>query len=170
MSIPTHIWKFIESWEGGDTITDDKDDTGGLTRWGISQVNNPDVDVRNLTKEKAIEIYLDRYWFPARCHELPAFMQLPVMNCAVNCGVSTAIKTLQKTVGVETDGKFGPQTMAKVKHYFGVKKFTVAFLSWQLIYYFRIVERRSSQFKWLRGWLNRSLSAGFDNAVRYGKR
>lgn len=168
--IPEDVWSFIKTWEGGDTFTDDPLDPGRATKWGISQANNPDVDVRNLTELDAQLIYEKRYWEAAHCHELSEWMQLIHFNCAVNCGVSTAVKCLQRTIGSKPDGIFGKFTKDKVNNYFGEKKFTVNYLGWQFIHYFRIVERRGSQFKWLRGWSNRTLSAAWQTAVRYGKR
>ena len=47
--------------EGSDTITDDPRDPGGLTRWGISAAAHPGVDIRNLTRELAAEIYRTSY-------------------------------------------------------------------------------------------------------------
>ena len=43
--IPNYIWSFIKSWEGHDAITNDRDYTGGRTRLGISEANNPDIDM-----------------------------------------------------------------------------------------------------------------------------
>lgn len=48
--------------EGGSKMTDDPDDPGGLTKFGISKVNNPDIDVANLTEEEARAIAKERYW------------------------------------------------------------------------------------------------------------
>ncbi len=43
--------------EGGSRVTDDPDDRGGLTRYGISQRSYPDLDIRNLTEDQAKEVY-----------------------------------------------------------------------------------------------------------------
>jgi len=51
-------------------ISDDKNDLGGFTKYGISQKYHPNVNVPKLTKEQAIQIYLDEYWIPAGCDEL----------------------------------------------------------------------------------------------------
>lgn len=171
MNIPAHIWDFIKSWEGHDTITDDKDDTGGLTRWGVSQVNNPDVDVRNLSEFDAEQIFNERYYQASKADELPEYMQLVHTNCAVNCGVGTSAKILQKTIGVKADGKIGPQTLGAVRHYFKTPRyFTGWYLTWQALYYFNIVERRKSQHKWLKGWVRRTIDAAWITAVNFGKR
>lgn len=163
------MWEFIQSWEGGDAITDDADDTGGLTRWGISQANNPDVDVRNLTEAGAQRIYFEKYFLGSHANELPEFMQLVHFNCAVNCGVGTAVKILQNVIGAKVDGKAGPKTIGKANHYFkGPRTFVSWYLTRQALYYFNIVERRRSQHKWLAGWMRRTIDAAWITAVDHG--
>ena len=45
--------------------SDDPDDKGGLTRFGIAQNYNPDVDVARLTRDRAELRYLTNYFYPA---------------------------------------------------------------------------------------------------------
>jgi len=46
--------------EGG--YVNNPNDPGGETNYGISKRSFPDVDIRNLTQEKAIAIYRASYW------------------------------------------------------------------------------------------------------------
>jgi lysozyme family protein len=46
--------------EGG--LSEDKDDPGGTTNFGISQRSYPALDIKNLTKEAATAIYLKDFW------------------------------------------------------------------------------------------------------------
>lgn len=98
--------------EGGDS--DHSEDPGGFTRYGISQVAHPTVDVRNLTREGAGEIYRAEYWTPTQCDELPAPIALIVFDCAVNQGRLIAGRLLQEAVGATVDGAIGPRTLASV--------------------------------------------------------
>jgi lysozyme family protein len=95
--------------EGADS--DDPQDPGGYTRFGIAQRWHPDVDVRSLTKEKAVEIYRKGYWLPCWCDKLPARFRLPVFDAAVNMGWSASIRLLQRTLGLYEDGFIGPTTL-----------------------------------------------------------
>lgn len=97
--------------EGFDKVTDDEYDSGGLTKWGISQAAFPDTDIRNLTKQDAIELYYKHYWKPAKCGELPFPIALVVFDCAVNQGVGASVKLLQESVGSPPDGIVGPNTL-----------------------------------------------------------
>lgn len=98
--------------EGGDAITDDPRDPGGLTKWGISQGAFPHVDIRDLTREQAADIYRRHYWMPVQGDYLPVGIDLCLFAGAVNLGVTGAIRCLQAAVGALVDGEFGPKTMA----------------------------------------------------------
>lgn len=52
--------KKVLQHEGG--LSNDPNDAGGLTNFGISHRAHPDVDIANLTVEGAKEIYYDEYW------------------------------------------------------------------------------------------------------------
>ena len=86
--------EFVLQCEGG--LVDDPADPGGLTNRGISQRAYPNEDIRNLTVERAKELYSRDYWTAARCDELPPGMALVVFDSAVNCGVSRALNWLSQ--------------------------------------------------------------------------
>jgi len=88
-----HIFKS----EGG--YANDPDDPGGETNFGISSVYNPDVDVKNLTTEKAKQIYKERYWDKIKGDKLPANIRMQVFDTAVNMGVDTAKQLLDQSGG-----------------------------------------------------------------------
>lgn len=98
-------FQFVLKKEVGDKknggYTDDPNDPGGETKYGISKKFNPDVDVKNLTPESALYIYLDRYWFPAGCDDLPYPECLVVMDTAIQCGVSRAKQWLKDTASID---------------------------------------------------------------------
>lgn len=110
---------FILGHEGG--LSDDAEDKGGLTKFGISQKSYPDVDIRKLTQADALDIYRRDFWARCQCDHLPEPIAVIVMDCAVNQGASTAIRLLQKSLGVNADGVVGSQTIAAVQRAFGDK-------------------------------------------------
>jgi hypothetical protein len=63
--------------EGGYSSSDMN---GKPVNFGINQGANPDVDVKNLTRDQAIQIYHDRYWVPSGAEALPANMQAPYFD------------------------------------------------------------------------------------------
>ena len=91
----------VLSEEGG--LSDHQQDPGGLTKYGISQRAYPNLDIRRLTMDEAIELYRRDYWNPVHGTDLPASLALLVFDSAVNQGVGTAARLLQKAVGVAED-------------------------------------------------------------------
>lgn len=83
------------------------------TNFGIASHAHPTVDIRNLTKEQAREIYRRHYWNPIRGDDLPAGLDLVTMDPAVNSGVARGVRWLQEALGggVAVDGRVGPQTL-----------------------------------------------------------
>lgn len=92
-------------------LSNDQYDPGGLTKYGWSQVENPDIDVANLTLEQAIGLYRTRVWDTVHADELPAPLDLVVADAAVNPGLHAAITMLQEECKVVQDGVMGPVTI-----------------------------------------------------------
>ena len=95
----------VLSEEGG--LSDHPQDPGGLTKYGISRRAYPDLDIRRLTMDDAIELYRRDYWNPVHGTDLPPPLALLLFDAAVNQGAGTAVRLLQKAVGVTEDGNFG---------------------------------------------------------------
>jgi lysozyme family protein len=107
--------------EGG--LDDDPHDHGGRTAHGIIQREYdgfrarhglPRQDVWKITPAEYTEIYHDRYWMPW-CDRLPAGMDYAFFDACVNAGPAQAARTLQKALGIRTDGNMGDITLAKVQ-------------------------------------------------------
>lgn len=99
----------VLKFEGG--YVNDPNDVGGETRWGISKRAFPNLNIRDLTREEAIELYRIFYWDRMQCDSLPPEIRLAVFDCAVNQGLTRATLFLQKSVGVKADGVLGPRTI-----------------------------------------------------------
>jgi len=90
--------------EGG--YVNHPDDPGGETQWGISKRSYPLLDIKNLSRDQAKGIYRADYW--DKLGNLHGAIKFQVFDIAVNSGISTAIKLLQRSIGVKDDGIFGP--------------------------------------------------------------
>ena len=107
---------------GGDPdggYNDRSSDRGGPTKYGISQRAHPKLDIKNLTREHALEIYRAEYWMPAKCDSLPAAVAVAQFDFAFNSGEDTASKHLQRMVGAFPDGDLGPKTLAALQSFMG---------------------------------------------------
>jgi lysozyme family protein len=96
--------------EGG--YVHDPNDPGGETKWGISKRSYPHVIIADLTRDDAKRIYFKDFWKPLRADRLPDGVAFQVFDFAVNSGIGTAIRYLQRAVGVADDGWWGPVSQA----------------------------------------------------------
>lgn len=90
-------FEIIVGLEGG--YVNDPNDPGKETKFGISKRSYPDLDIKNLTLDRAREIYLQDYWKKAGCDALPFQYGCLVFDCAVNQGVSVAKDLWAKAKG-----------------------------------------------------------------------
>lgn len=88
-----HVFK----WEGG--YVNDPRDPGGETNMGISKRSYPHLDIPNLRKEEAAEIYRRDYWMKSGANELEWPLCLTHFDFAVNAGTWRAEKTLDESEG-----------------------------------------------------------------------
>jgi len=84
--------KFVLKWEGG--YSNDPNDPGGETKYGISKRSYPELDISKLTLKQAKEIYYQNYWLKTSCDELPFPFNIVVFDTAVNMGRRKAIELL----------------------------------------------------------------------------
>lgn len=119
------IAKAILAREGG--YVNDPDDPGGATNHGVTvhtmrrlglDLNGDGKvdaqDVRVLTAEKALQIFVDEYFHKPGLGALPGPLQASVFDMYVNAG-GNAVKILQRLlnqmrISVAVDGVIGPQT------------------------------------------------------------
>ena len=86
---------FIFKWEGG--YVNDGNDPGGETNYGISKRAYPNLDIKNLTKDEAKQIYYRDYWEKSGCFDLPYPLDIVVLDTAVNLGVNRASRFALQT-------------------------------------------------------------------------
>lgn len=88
------------------------EDPGGETNWGISRRSYPALDIKNLTREEAKEIYRRDFWERVHAERLADGVAFQMFDFAVNSGIETAVRYLQRALGVADDGHFGPVSQA----------------------------------------------------------
>lgn len=70
--------------------SNDPDDPGGETKFGISKRYNPNIDIKNLTLDQAKLIYLNKYWLLAGCDSLSYPIDCITFDRSVLYGVEDA--------------------------------------------------------------------------------
>jgi hypothetical protein len=142
--------------------TDERDDgnklpdgRAGSTNLGVTQANWETFvghpvswnDMKALNPTTVAPFYKRKYWDLVRGDDLPMGLDYLVFDFAVNAGPGTAIKTIQKAVGVNPDGALGPLTLSAIRaipatqlierfsdakevYYKGLKKFPIYGKGW----------------------------------------
>lgn len=90
----------------------DARDPGGETNWGISKRTYPHLDIRALTRDEAIAIYLRDFWARINAERLHDGVAYQLLDFAVNSGIETAVRCFQRALGVADDGHWGPVSQA----------------------------------------------------------
>ena len=156
----------ILKFEGG--FTDHSADKGGCTNFGITAATLGEwrklgrdasfVEVQNLTKDEAKEIYTQNYILQPRFNLIEdGALRFLCVDSAVNSGPQRATEWLQEALAITSDGVLGPKTLAAVAScepsvvYRKLLAIRIKFIG-------KIVTNNPSQLVFLNGWLNRLVS------------
>ena len=114
------IIEVVLQHEGG--YVNDPNDLGGETKYGITKRFYPDVDIKNLTKEEAKNIYHQDYWRSSKCDQVPPYLRHIYFDMCVNFGRGGAVKVLQRASNaknkekIDVDGGIGPATLKAIQN------------------------------------------------------
>lgn len=174
------IAEAIIAREGG--YVNDPDDPGGATNFGVTVHTMRRLgldltgdgavdaaDVRQLSRDQAIEIFLDHYYTRPRIGELPELLRASVFDMYVNAG-SNAVKILQRLLRnmgqpVSVDGVIGPRTIiaARMAAEDAPDHIADAYGIARRNYYFALADARPASRKFARtraggkgGWIKRA--------------
>lgn len=87
-------------------------DPGGETKWGISKRSYPHVDIKALTREDAKKLFRRDFWDRIGADLLYDGVAFQAADFAYHSGIETAVRYLQRAVGVADDGHWGPVSRA----------------------------------------------------------
>lgn len=152
-------------------------DHGGPTKYGITMpaladylgqhVNSISKDqIRQLTPDRAADIYLKNYWQDPGINHLPFMLQPILLDTAVNQGPKTAIKLLQKALVAQgyplgtADGIIGSKTIiaaTKAAADLGGSLIN-SLVNFRISAYNQIVINDPSQKAFAKGWHDRAES------------
>lgn len=144
--------------EGGAKYTNDPDDLGGETKYGISKRSFPNEDIKNLTEERAREIYKTEYWDRIRADDIQSQeIAAKVFDTAVNMGVRITSRLAQRCLDIDPADGFIGRNSLKVINDTDSELFLIKFTLAQIARYVYIVKKRPANRKYIVGWLNRAL-------------
>lgn len=166
----------IVAREGG--YVNDPDDPGGATNHGVTiatlrrlgldltgdgRVST--ADVRALTRDQAVEIFIDHYWRKPGIDRLPEDLQPGVFDMHVNAGAN-AVRILQRLLTrlgrpCADDGIIGPRTVAAA--FAAGPGLAEAYALARRDYYYALADARPASRKYARrrdggkgGWITRA--------------
>jgi lysozyme family protein len=145
--------EFVFDAEGG--YTNDSNDPGGETNFGIDKRSHPNEDIKKLTKERAAEIYYNDYWLKSCAEHLPKLIAIAYFDSAVNTGIKQANRFLQRAVSVKDDGVIGPVTLNAVTHA-EPKSTANRLIDFRQTFYNGLADSRPKLRGFLKGWTNRN--------------
>ena len=164
------IIKVVLKHEGG--YVDDPDDRGGATNWGVTQkvyeayvgYSCDKEEIKKMTQEVAEEIYFKNFWKPSKAERLPPEIRQTYFDMCVNHGQGGAVKILQQACNnkrkpdnqIDVDGGIGPNTIrAAVNLKDWELRVERSGFYWNLVYDGAKYTKRTSQVKFIRGWIRR---------------
>jgi lysozyme family protein len=154
-----HAVSFVLSHEGG--YSDDADDDGGETKFGISKRSYPDIDINALTVEQAKAIYKRDFWEPQLYKDIKDVnLATKVFDLAVNMGSNWAHRLVQRALratgqDILEDGILGPMTLAAINKA-DLTDLLAALKSEAAGYYRTLAATKPKRAKFLKGWLKRA--------------
>ena len=86
------------------------------TKYGISAMTYPDLDIKSLSLQQAKKIYKRDWWDKINADQIDSALVFQVWDFAINAGMGTAKRKLQKAVGVAEDGMIGKQTIQAINN------------------------------------------------------
>lgn len=167
-------------------------DLGGPTNFGITQAtareNGYTGDMRNLTRQMALDIYKKGWWDRMRLDRILAWNPLladRMFDFGINAGRANCIKSLQRILNVlnrqgklyadiDADGCIGPATMTALEGFLkargldGFNRLMFALTSHQVSYYTEISEKRVQNEEFTYGWYDRVYREMGDYAIKVG--
>lgn len=121
------------------------------TKYGISAMSYPHLDIKSITLEEAKEIYRRDYWERSGAEDYNGAIGFQVFDAAVNHGIENAVRFLQRAAHVADDGYIGPITLDAVKA-MTVTDVLMRFNAARLRFYTKL----SNWSSYGKGWANRT--------------
>jgi lysozyme family protein len=145
--------KFVRVAEGG--YFNHPNDPGGETMYGITKRDYPNLDIKNLSREKADDIFFEDYWSLSSAEKLPEPVYISYFDSVVNTGRKQANKFLQRALGVVADGIVGPVTLESVEKA-DAKELAAKIVDQRQTFYENLSVNKPKLKVFLKGWTNRN--------------
>lgn len=154
------IVRWVIGHEGG--YSNNPNDAGGETNWGISKRSYPREDIRALTIDRAAQIYYQDYWKPLRLGEIDDDrLAAKILDTSINAG-RNGVLILQRALrerghNVPQDG-FMHQAVIDACNKANIDKLLLTYVKYQSQHYAECITNKPANSVFARGWHNRAWS------------
>jgi len=149
-------------------LSNDSNDYGGLTKYGIAKRFYPELDIANLTLEDAKAIYKRDFWDKMRLDEIDdQRIAFEMFEISVNMHWSRALKFAQEACNLldrkvvdqlVVDGLIGPKTLSAINTATYPQAVVIFLNGCQFMHYRQRAIEDKSQENFLNGWLLKRVS------------
>lgn len=160
---------FILKWEGG--YVNDPIDKGGATNKGITigtyrhfyGKDKTIDDLKAMSEAQWEKIFMAGYWRPFKATNIKSQgIANIVVDWAWASGTTSAIRNVQKVLGVTIDGIVGDETLTAINRA-DSKELFERIKTARIDFVEAIVKRTPSQKRFIKGWINRINAIPYDN-------
>jgi len=142
------------NWTGGEV------GVGELvgTKYGITTLDMPGVDIENLDEPTATEFYRERYWKQGYSQINDQSVADKLFDLGVLFGVEVAVAVMQQTLSADelitVDGKFGDETL-NVINLVDPVSLLKSYEANMTTHAFNVATKNPAEREFLRGWCSR---------------
>ena len=125
------------------------------TKYGITALDMPGVDIRNLTPEQATQFYSERYWKPSYSQIENQHVANKLFDLGVLFGVGTVVRQMQIVLApyfhLSVDGVWGTETLSAVNQS-DAPSLLEGFKAQMVRHSFEVATAKPEERKYLAGW------------------
>lgn len=149
------------SFEG--EYSNNPEDPGGETKFGISKRSYPDIDIAALSFEQAKKIYREDYWDALNLNEIQNYgIASEIFDTAVNMGRRNSVKIAQRALNflgedLIEDGIIGPRTIFMLQKWYlkDERALFICLNGFQFMRYSKVTKNNEKLMVFSRGWTKR---------------
>ncbi|MBZ0330561.1 secretion activator protein [Halomonas sp. ANAO-440] len=120
------------------------------TKFGVSAMSYPALDIKSLSLDQAKDIYYRDFWLRVAGDVLHNALVYQLFDAAINHGPGNAIRMVQRAAKVADDGQMGPLTHRAIRDR-GIDDMLMLFNAERIDFFTRI----STFNEFGRGWMRR---------------
>jgi lysozyme family protein len=107
------------------------------TKFGLSAMTYPSLDIKSITMDQAKAIYFEDWWVRLKMENFREAMQYQFFDAAINHGVHNSSRMLQRAVGAYDDGIIGPKTIA-AKNQIELNDMLMLFIAERILFFTKV--------------------------------